>query len=40
MAAGQGLLGLAEVQLEGRKAQAVEEFLRGHPKFLGARLPS
>ncbi|MDO8750965.1 MAG: methionyl-tRNA formyltransferase [Dehalococcoidia bacterium] len=40
VAAGQGLLGLAEVQLEGRKAQAAEEFLRGYPRFVGVKLPS
>jgi len=38
--AGQGLLGLAKVQLEGRNAQGIEEFLRGYPRFLGTRLPS
>ncbi len=40
VATGKGLLGLREVQMEGRKAQAVEEFLRGYPRFAGARLPS
>ncbi|MFH1141336.1 MAG: methionyl-tRNA formyltransferase [Chloroflexota bacterium] len=40
VATGKGLLGLRQVQLEGRKAQAVEEFLRGHPRFTEARLPS
>ena len=37
---GQGLLGLVRVQLEGRKPQTGEEFIRGYPQFLKARLPS
>ena len=37
---GQGLLGLVRVHLEGRQPQAVDVFVRGHPRFLGARLPS
>ena len=37
---GQGLLGLVRVQLEGRKPQAAGEFVRGYPRFVGARLPS
>ncbi|MFH1141610.1 MAG: methionyl-tRNA formyltransferase [Chloroflexota bacterium] len=40
VATGKGILGLRQVQLEGRKAQAVEEFLRGYPRFVGAKLPS
>lgn len=40
VATGEGLLGLRQVQIEGRKAQAVEEFVRGYPRFLEARLPS
>jgi methionyl-tRNA formyltransferase len=40
VATGEGLLGLRQVQLEGRKVQAAEEFLRGHPMFTEARLPS
>jgi methionyl-tRNA formyltransferase len=35
---GQGLLGLKDVQLEGRRATAAGEFLRGHPLFIGAQL--
>lgn len=35
---GQGLLGLKAVQLEGRRAIAAGEFLRGYPQFIGARL--
>ena len=34
----QGLLGLKTVQLEGRRAVAVSDFLRGAPGFIGARL--
>ena len=34
----QGLLGLKTVQLEGRKAFAISDFLRGAPGFIGARL--
>ena len=34
----QGLLGLKTVQLEGRKAVAISDFLRGAPGFIGARL--
>lgn len=37
---GQGLLGLVRVQLEGRQPQAIEEFVRGYPRFLAASLPS
>ncbi len=40
IATGEGLLGVRQAQLEGRKAQAVEEFLRGYPRFAGAQLPS
>jgi methionyl-tRNA formyltransferase len=35
---GQGLLGLKAVQLEGHRAIAAGEFLRGYPQFIGARL--
>ena len=35
---GHGLLGLKTVQLEGRRAVAVSDFLRGAPGFIGARL--
>ncbi len=37
---GQGLLGLVTVQPEGRQPQAIEDFVRGHPRFLDAVLPS
>ena len=33
-----GLLGLKTIQLEGRRAVAVSDFLRGAPGFIGARL--
>ena len=36
---GQGVLGLARVQLEGRKAMSAGEFLRGARGFVGAVLP-
>ncbi len=34
----QGILGLKILQLEGRRAVAAGEFLKGYPKFLGAQL--
>ena len=37
---GGGVLGLRELQLEGRRATDAESFLRGRPDLLGARLPS
>lgn len=37
---GRGLLRLDSLQLEGRKTQSAEEFVRGHADLLGARLPS
>jgi len=37
---GEGVLGLLRVQMEGRRAMAAEEFLRGARAFVGARLPS
>ena len=40
VATGDGLLRLDVVQLEGKRSQAAAEFLRGYPRFLGARLPS
>ncbi|MBI4218864.1 MAG: methionyl-tRNA formyltransferase [Chloroflexi bacterium] len=40
IATGRGLLLPRRLQLEGRKALAVDEFVRGHPQFVGARLPS
>jgi len=40
VATGQGLMGLIRVQLEGRKSQATDKFVLGHPRFLDARLPS
>ena len=33
-------LGLLRLQLEGRRPQSAEEFLRGYPDFVGSRLPS
>jgi methionyl-tRNA formyltransferase len=36
VATGEGLLRLDEVQLEGKRAQSGAEFLRGHPRFVGA----
>tara|TARA_B100000315_G_scaffold179998_1_gene168821 strand:+ start:325 stop:1266 length:942 start_codon:yes stop_codon:yes gene_type:complete len=35
---GDGILGLNTVQVEGRRAMPAGEFLRGHPRFAGARL--
>ena len=35
---GDGLLGLARVQLEGRRAITGEEFLRGYPDIVGDKL--
>ena len=37
---GEGALRLLRVKLEGRPETGVDEFLRGHGTFLGARLPS
>lgn len=37
---GSGLLRLDSLQLEGRRTQSAEEFVRGHTDLLGARLPS
>ncbi|MFQ5987725.1 MAG: methionyl-tRNA formyltransferase [Dehalococcoidia bacterium] len=37
---GEGVLGLLRIQLEGRRAMTVEEFLRGQRGFLGALLPA
>ena len=34
----QGLLGLKTIQLEGRRAVPIDDFLRGAPGFIGARL--
>ena len=36
---GEGLLGLVRLQLEGRKPQSAEEFVRGYREFAGSRLP-
>ena len=38
IATAQGILGLKILQLEGRRAVAAGEFLKGYPQFLGARL--
>lgn len=35
---GKGILGLREVQLEGKKAMRIEEFLRGQRDFIGSKL--
>jgi methionyl-tRNA formyltransferase len=35
---GQGLIHLLQVQLAGKKAVAIDEFLRGQPGFLSATL--
>jgi methionyl-tRNA formyltransferase len=40
VATGEGILGLVEVQMEGRRAMTAEEFLRGRRDFLGTVLPS
>lgn len=37
---GEGLLGIVELQLEGRRVSDGGAFLRGHMDFLGAQLPS
>ena len=37
---GNGVLALGVLQLEGRRRQGSDEFLRGHPDFLGSKLPS
>ena len=37
---GDGVLGVLDLQLEGRRAADAASFLRGHADFLGARLPS
>lgn len=37
---GSGILGLLQVQLEGKRAMLAEEFLRGQPQLIGAVLPS
>jgi methionyl-tRNA formyltransferase len=39
VATGNGILGLRRVQLEGRRAMTVEEFLRGQREFVGELLP-
>lgn len=37
---GDGILGVLQVQLEGKRAMSSAEFLRGHREFIGAMLPS
>ena len=37
---GEGIVRLGQIQLAGKRATSVEEFLRGRPDFAGARLPS
>ena len=38
VSAGEGVLLLSRLHLEGRRAVDAREFLRGHPDFVGARL--
>ena len=38
MVTGDGILGVKKVQMEGKKAVAAEEFLRGQRQFIGAKL--
>ncbi len=40
IATGQGILGVRQVQLEGKRAMPAAEFLRGQRQFLGVTLPS
>lgn len=37
---GEGLLGLVQLQLEGKRMMTAEEFVRGHRDFIGSVLPS
>lgn len=37
---GDGVLGIHRLQMEGKRAVDVEEFLRGHPSFIGTELPN
>jgi methionyl-tRNA formyltransferase len=37
---GQGILGLLQVQLEGKRVMSSAEFIRGQRDFIGAQLPS
>ena len=37
---GEGVLGVLDLQLEGRRSADAASFLRGHADFIGARLPS
>ena len=37
---GEGVLGLVQVQLEGKRAMSTEDFIRGQRDFMGAQLPS
>ncbi len=39
VACGEGILGVSEVQLEGKQAMAAAEFLRGQRRFIGETLP-
>ena len=38
ISAGEGLLAVHVLQLEGRRPAAAADFLRGYPQFMGARL--
>ena len=40
IATGEGLLEIVKIKIEGRKEQNASDFVRGHPKFIGAILPS
>jgi methionyl-tRNA formyltransferase len=37
---GEGILGLVQVQLEGKRAMSATDFIRGQRDFIGAQLPS
>jgi len=37
---GEGVLGLVQVQLEGKRAMRAGDFIRGQRDFIGAQLPS
>ena len=39
IATGDGVLGILQVQLEGKRAMSAAEFLRGQRQFVGAVLP-
>jgi methionyl-tRNA formyltransferase len=37
---GEGILGLVQVQLEGKRSMSAGDFIRGQRDFIGAQLPS